>query len=253
MQALANFRHLILLASVLAFLPAAPAGAACTNPAGNEKDVTYNIDYHTYQFCNGTQWKAMTGLVITSQVAPPAGSGYFVMSHDTYNANLGGRAGADAKCLSDLTTNTGWKGYATANSNGQLVASKVKAWLCDSTACTDLMPLTTYYFANANDATAGGGSFTTDNSSHGPGDTNSWAAANYFSGSFNYWTGRSAGSNTTWGTFDNSTFNNHCISWTNSAGATGWAGVSTNTTSSRWNNSMNTCSNTYNLICYVNP
>jgi len=38
------------------FLAAVPARAACTNPAGSEKDIMYNNDYHTYQFCNGTSW-----------------------------------------------------------------------------------------------------------------------------------------------------------------------------------------------------
>ena len=52
------------------------------------------------------------------------------MSYGTWNGNLGGEIGANAKCYSDLTTNTGWMGYSTANSNGQLIVDKVKAFVC---------------------------------------------------------------------------------------------------------------------------
>ncbi|WP_018409311.1 hypothetical protein [Methylocystis rosea] len=45
------------LTGFLAFmLAAAPAFAACTSPTGSERDLIYNRDYHTYQFCNGTNW-----------------------------------------------------------------------------------------------------------------------------------------------------------------------------------------------------
>jgi hypothetical protein len=37
----------------------------CSNPTGNEHDIVYNQDYHTYQFCNGTSW------VIAGQIVPP--------------------------------------------------------------------------------------------------------------------------------------------------------------------------------------
>jgi hypothetical protein len=62
MQTLAKFSRLILLAGVLAFLPSAPVHAGtCSNPTGNEADMTYNRDYHTMQFCNGTTWMSMAG------------------------------------------------------------------------------------------------------------------------------------------------------------------------------------------------
>jgi hypothetical protein len=85
------------------------------------------------------------------------------MSAGTYSSQLSGfPTGPDAACLSDITTNTGWKGYSTANSNGQLVAGKVHAFLCNAGDCSNLMPLTTYVFANAGNSSAGGASFTTD-------------------------------------------------------------------------------------------
>ena len=47
--------------------------AACTNPAGNEGDLSYNGTYHVGTFCNGTNWVAMgnysSGTIdLTSQV-----------------------------------------------------------------------------------------------------------------------------------------------------------------------------------------
>ena len=134
-----------------------------------------------------------------SSVTAPDGSGYFVLSHDTWTGNLGGLAGADAKCLSDLTTYTGWMGYATANSNGQLVAAKVHAFLCSrNTVCDGLMPLTTYYFANAGNASAGGGYFTTDLSGYGPNDFVPWNAVNYFYGLYIYWSAHYQNTSTAW-------------------------------------------------------
>ena len=47
---------------MLACLAANPAhGAACSSPAANEADRIYNQAYHTWQFCNGTSWKAFAG------------------------------------------------------------------------------------------------------------------------------------------------------------------------------------------------
>ena len=45
--------YLLLTALLLA---AVPARAACELPAGNEKDIIYNNDYHTYEYCDGLNW-----------------------------------------------------------------------------------------------------------------------------------------------------------------------------------------------------
>ena len=187
-------RQLMPLLGVLACLAAGPAyGGICSNPAGNEADQLYNAAYHTYQFCNGTNWIAYGGGgscgAASAGYSPtvPAGIGYFVLTSGTYTGNLGGLSGANSTCLTELTTNTGWLGYSTANGNGQLVAGKVLAFLCDGNICNNLVPLTTYYFANAGNSAAGGASFTTNSSGFGPGDNADWAAANYFSGSYFYW------------------------------------------------------------------
>ena len=49
---------------------------------------------------------------------------------DVERQSGGTLAAADALCLTDLTTNTGWMGYADASSRVMLNASYVHAWLC---------------------------------------------------------------------------------------------------------------------------
>jgi hypothetical protein len=257
-----------LLLAMLAFLAAGSAyGGTCSSPTGNEGDIKYNGNYHTYQFCNGTNWLAYGGgascALTSSGYNPtvPSGNGYFVLSKSAYNGNLGGRTGADATCLTELTTNTGWMGYSTANANGQLVAAKVRAFICDAAICNNLMPLTTYYFANAANSSAGGASFTTDVNGLGPNDSADWAAANYFSGTYAYWTTRGSNSNTQWKNTTIVTSNFACpTNWSTTAGGdTGAYGNSAFTTFSRWQVTSSgstapaACALTLNLICIVNP
>jgi hypothetical protein len=52
----AFFKRLMMPVALLMCLATSPANASCTSPAGNEANVIYNEDYHTYQFCNGTSW-----------------------------------------------------------------------------------------------------------------------------------------------------------------------------------------------------
>ena len=246
---------------LLACLAAAPAyGGTCISPAGNEADILYNSAFHSWQFCNGMVWMAYTGGGTCTPPAnytptSPSGSGYFVMSGGTYNGNLGSLALADATCLTDLTTNTSWLGYATANANGQLIADKVHAFLCTGSACTNLMPLTTYYFANAGVGAAGGASFTTNSTGEGPNDSANWSGTTYFDGTYDWWSTRGAVSNTLWNnSFDGN--NTECSNWTtSSSGSFGHFGNTANTTDARWFNisSSLACNNTENLICFVNP
>ncbi len=222
--------------------------------------LRYNSSINYIEFCNGTVWAAMIAQQSTTPPTAPSGSGYFVMTQTQWNGNLGGLAGANAKCLSELTTtHTGWAGHSTANSNGQLIASKVKAFLCDGSTCTNLMPLTTYYFADANNAGNGGASFTTDASGLGPNDSVSWAAANRFGGTYNYWLHRTSTGSTQWSnTSQSGGFQYGCNVWTNATNGDGAsAGVSTYSDANRWvgitGGSAQNCDNTYNLICMVNP
>jgi hypothetical protein len=252
-------------AALLACLAAGPVYAGtCTSPAGKEGDIKYNNDFHTYQFCNGTSWIAFgPGGCFAPQSGAyqptiPNDSGYFVLTSTTWNGVLGDLAGADAKCLTEIgTTYTGWMGYSAANSNGQLISSKVHAFLCDASACNTLMPVTTYYFANAGNSSAGGASFTTDINGIGPNDSADWSAANYFSGTYTYWTDNLGSTSTAWGTAalgGGSSGGCYGNGWNNSAAYLGYTGMSGYTNASRWTEgSAPTCDNSYHLICFVNP
>ena len=228
--------------------------AVCTNPTGTEKDQIYNSLYHVKQYCDNTNWQTIGG---GCRYAPPSGSGYFVMTKTTYNGNLGGLAGADALCLSELTANTDWKGYSDASSRGLLIAAKVKAFLCVAGTCRAPNASTTYYFATVGDSRAGGASFTTNSSAVGPNDSANWAATDHFNSGVPYWTGRGSnggGTNTTWLT---GTAFQSCSAWATAANtATGIIGTPATTVYTRWGNSWQSvadCSLSLPLICIVNP
>jgi Protein of unknown function (DUF1554) len=297
-----TMKRLALPLTLLACLAAGPLmagpvfGAACSSPAGNEADRIYNGDYHTWQFCNGTSWRAFAGALYqqvsggsgycanpagkeADQIyngtyhtwqfcngtnwepfgaysAPPAPTGYFVLSKSTWNGNLGGRSGADALCLTELTTNTGWMGYSTANSEGLLVSGNVHAFLvCDETEgeCNTLLPSTTYTFANANNSSAGGATFTTDDMGYGPGNSNNWSSSTYFgTTTADYWTGNNVSTSTQWRyTAEGS---GTCSSWSSSSSSVnGEFGNSNTTGGDRWGGQSAACNTSENLVCYVNP
>lgn len=229
-------------------------GGGCTSPAGTERKMIYNLDYQTYQFCNGTNWVKMIG---ASAIAPPTGTnGYFVMSKTQWNGNLGGVTGADAKCLTDLTTNTGWRGYADANSRGLLVAAKVQAFICTQgpTYCGNLNANTTYYVANANNASVGGARISADASGRGPNDTQQWSGSDYFGGAYSYWSNRNIVSESIWQTSFWSSTSQCGTYWdSSSSGLNGGTGSSTGTGSNRWYPNDTACNTPLNLICIVHP
>lgn len=247
-----GFRKPFLSALALLCLSSFPVLADCANPAGVESQIVYNADYKVLQFCNGTDWISMAGGVTTCSNAPAVpGDGYFVLASGAWNGNLGGRAGANAKCLSDLTAND-WMGKTDANSRGLLVASHVRAFLCDSVGCEMANPNTRYFFAISNDNTKGGAYFDADASGQGPNNLYSWIASNYFGTGAKYWTGR----RDEWG--DNSFFvnnaNPHCTDWSSSStGEIGGIGDPSMTNSGRWNYGSVACNTALTLICFVNP
>jgi hypothetical protein len=233
-------------------------GAGCSNPTAAEGRIIYNGDYHTYQYCNGADWVAFGG---GSSVNP----GYFVLSSSTWNGNLGGMAGANSKCLTELTTNTGWKGYATANANGQLTTTKVHAAICDVSDfqgypnygdCNELKPLSTYYFAYAGDSSKGGASFTTDSSGLGPNDSADWSDAGHFGVATSRWNDQYSAGDTAW-SYDHWTSGQDCNAWTSASSArSGDAPVTNDTTKGRWisyGGHDDSCNHTQHLICYVDP
>lgn len=239
-----------------------PGASTTTCSTTIQGAIRFNTTSKALEFCNGTAWTAAAQVQGTAPPTAPAGSGYFVMSRGTWNGDLGNISGANAKCLSDLTTNTSWLGYSTANSNGQLIASKVRALLCDS-SCNTFMPLTTYYFANANagSGSAGGASFTTDSSGNGPNESSNWSAANRFSGTYSYWSNYASGSNTIIAPSPQNEGDASCRGFTFSdVGGSSVIGQSGWSDDRRWNGfyatgalTTSTCNIQRNLVCIVNP
>lgn len=240
---------------------AATCTATTTCTSGNAGQFRWcGSPTNTMQYCDGSNWQSIPYTQPATQPpSVPSNVGYFVMSYNTWNGNLGGYPGANAKCLSDLTTYD-WMGKSAAQANGQLIASKVQAFLCGQGSCNNLLPNATYYFAVAGVPATGGASFTANASGQGPNDSQSWASANRFGGNYTYWTGRGQGTTTAWsvnaaygsgGNVCGSTFSNGTSSsW-------GTVGYAANTDQRRWigvsGYSNLLCSDTYNLICAVNP
>lgn len=187
---------------------------------------------------------------------PPTNPGYFVLTKDSWDGNLGGLVGANAKCLSDLTTYD-WMGKAAASANGQLVAANVKAFLGDASGTNNVVSGGTYYYAVSNDVATGGASFTATIGQTGPGDTTAWTNSNRFGAVYDYWiTGRSTGGSTLWSTTVWTSNNFHCTGWsTASAAQTGGTGTSNSISWQRWDQAgaKPTCDTTHPLICMVHP
>jgi len=187
---------------------------------------------------------------------PTASDGYFVYT-EPVDPDFGGLAGANSYCLSELTSRD-WKNKDIALANGQLIASKVRAFLCDGSTCQNAEPDTTYYFASSHDSSAGGASFTTDSSGRGPNDNELWRTADRFSGGAHnaqaYWSGRAQGTNTS--LWPNTSSTDHCSGWTTtSSGVDGRIGFVNDyyTNQARWSSWTAQCSGSLSLVCFVHP
>lgn len=190
------------------------------------------------RWCDGTNWKSVKN------------SGYFVLSSGQW---LGGAIGsltdADTKCYNDLTAND-WKGKIEA---GTLTAARIKAFLCDSTTCNNLLPNKYYHFAVSGDTSSGGYRFYTDASGSGTNQTNSWVNPGRF-GTTNvtYYSGRAAGTALLWGTTPSG---QNCSNWTSSAAGTVanlMGNTNSTTDAARWSQN-GTCNVARNLVCFVDP
>jgi hypothetical protein len=236
-------------------LPVGTTGQEPTCGGSLAGGYRYNSTTTATEFCNSSSWSQLLQVQSTPVIPAPVGSGYFVLTGTTYNGNLGGLTGANAQCLIELrTTNRGWQGFATALVQGQLISTKVFAFLCNNTTCNNLQASTTYYFANAGNPFAGGASFTTNASGLGPNDSADWGAANYFGGTYTFWSNRGAGTATAWPSTPFSGVST-CSSWGSSAsGSFGELGMNANTTKNRWDLAqVYTCNDNLPLICFVNP
>ncbi len=234
-------------------LPVGTSGQEPTCNTAMQGGTRYNTTTGFPEFCNGLAWTPFRA------TGAPSGSGYFVLTSGSYNGNLGayaaaggntGLAAGNAICLSELTTNTGWWGYASANAAGLLTSAHVTAFLCNGTTCNNLDPNTTYYFANAGDTGAGGQSFTTNSSGLGPNNSNPWGNAAFFAVSnIEIWVSRGTGTATQWPA---TAAAYTCTSWTTTSGS-GVYGETNVTNSGRWDIGTVTCAETYRFICLVNP
>lgn len=220
--------------------------------------LRYNATTRLTEYCDGGTWTQASQTQSAGGPDAPAGSAYFVLTNTTYTGNLGGLAGADSACLTEIgTTNTSWRGYSVANSRGMINSTYVKAFLCDQDVCNRTKPSTSYNFAYANSATPGGASFTTDNGGLGPNDSYLWSAANYFGGAYEYWTNISSTSATQWATLPAGNIYasyHHCSNWTDgSSGQSGLLGSSPQSDGGRWAAANGYCDTPRRLICLVNP
>jgi hypothetical protein len=198
----------------------------------------------TYQMHAFVGSESSTWSITTAGTKPV---GYFVATAGTYNGSLGGRSGADGTCLTHLQA-VDWMGKSSA---GTLNSTRVKAFLCDSTGCSNLTGDVEYKFALAGDVTKGGSSIKASTTGGGPNDQSSWSGSTYFGSNFSIWTGRGGISGPVWGT---TTGGGNCSNWASSSnaqsgntGGTGWSN------SMRWNEIGAFCDNTNRLICMVHP
>lgn len=230
---------------------------ACTS--ANRGTVRYSSAAKAIDICNGTAWVA-AAFNNTSLMRSPDDIGYFVLTQTRWTGDLGGDAGANSKCLTELTTNTNWNGYSDAQSRGILVASKVRAFLCTSLSnCNMVLPYGTYAFATVGSPASGGATFTANADGAGPNDSANWAGYNYFATGSYYWAGRVSNggySATTWPSYAGNIYT-ICTGYTTADGALNGGVGNTNSTGARryYSSPSNTlsCASKQPLICIVDP
>lgn len=177
--------------------------------------------------------------------------GFLVISAGATTGNLGGLAGANSFCYTELNANN-WRGKTDAL---PLSPAKVRAFLCDSTTCNNLRPNQYYKFASSGFATEGGDIFKTDASGNGPGTATNWTTMTTFNApmGYRYWTGRGAGTSTTWASTPDPV--DTCNNWTNSTAIFG--GINGNpgyADSRRWAEPPAAgCSSNFQVLCIVDP
>lgn len=213
--------------------------------------MRYNRSLDTFEFCHaGGYWINIVLEGGTTLTTPP-GSGFFVLSSTTHNGNLGGMAGANAFCLNDLTANN-WLGKADAVSRGQLVASKVQAFLASSGLNNNLVGNTTYYFSRSGYPDIGGAPFTTTAIGQAPNNPSPWSAHNYFGAAVKYWIGSR---DYTENYFNlNGCCTGYCSNWgSSSSGELTGTGMSSGYGRERYSASNSYCNIPNYVICMVHP
>jgi len=244
-------------------------GTTAEQPAcgvSQEGAQRWNSQTQNMEVCTGGTWVQLSPGWVPANGTPPVpnpNSGYFVMTAAVFNGNIGGMAGANAACLTDLLAND-WQGKADAVSRGLLNANKVRAFICPGnygSACNEGGPLTAYYFARSGDTAGGGGLFVTNTTGQGPDNSFPWSAYNYFNSTQEYWTSRFGDYGWApppiWGTGpakDGEGWADACANWTDgTAGRATFFGNPSATNGNRWGQSARSCDQTLALVCFVHP
>jgi hypothetical protein len=230
-----------------------PSGTTAQRPASPVNGMArFNTTIGKMEFYDGGQWVSYLTQVNATAPAGTGGTGYFVLSNTQWDGNLGGLAGANAKCRTELST-FNWK-----NKPGVLDTSKVFAFLCDKSSCQTPQALVNYYYATANDTSMGGSGFSTDGSGAGPGDRFAMTATDRFgpAGS-SYWVGTRSYGDDKWATNGLSNYLD-CATWSsNSSSDQANKGNGTSPDIYRFTGypgqSNETCDIPHKLICFVNP
>lgn len=250
--------------------------ADCTGPDATAGMILFNQDIKTLQYCNGTTWIAVGAPNSNGCPVGGHGTGYFVITSETYTGDLeqeatdkalgpaDGRDASNKLCLDNLTNND-WMGKADAQARGLLNAGHVKAWLCTNAPAggcvSDALPNTEYFFAVSGDATKGGASFTADADMSGPGNAANWSGTSYFDGAKQYWTARgyyASPDDEHWPTDANATGggqnSGNCSVWSDTVGF-GVDGISNSTDKARWSATLSTtsCASSLHIVCFVHP
>jgi hypothetical protein len=232
---------------IITEIDVAPAGAKkslqiANDPGACNTEKTGRLRFNgtnQWTYCDGNTWQ------ILKRNNP---GGYLVQSSTTWNGNLGGLAGADAKCLTDLTNND-WKGKATA---GILSAGRVKAFLCSGSSCNNLSPNTPYILSTSGDPAAGGVGFVTNANGQGFGHQfyNDSGGAIWRSNT-DFWTNRGTLNDELWSNTPKG--GNHCANWSSTTGNGHKGNSSGNGERYRWDNGTSSCGSTLYLACVVEP
>lgn len=169
---------------------------------------------------------------------------YFVLTHNKWQGNLGGLAGANEKCRTELTTYN-WQG----KENVDLESADIKAWLCDGSYCNNFTPNTVYRFAAAGYPSVGGSTIQTGSNGE-PSDSSRWSKNTYFGQSVGVWGHRdSNGISPIFGTY--TVCNNYTVS---NQLPDVFVGQTNNTDEDRWSDifQVRNCNESYHLYCTVN-
>jgi hypothetical protein len=162
------------------------------------------------------------------------------------DARLSGLAGAATRCLAELSSNP-WRGKAQALAQGQVDAQHVRAWLCTTSTCQDLMPGRVYTYASRINPTRGGATFVATPGGFLDDDNVAYETDSVFgvdAGFQEYFTGRGQ---------DNQPQTATCGDWTSATGSTNVAVSDTPDYGERLSKYSGQCSDSRAMICIVDP